>query len=60
MDAIGDLTLLGMGYMGHYESFAGSHDLNHKLTLEILKDPQNYAITDLQNVKDTTFAKAFA
>ena len=60
LDAIGDLSLLGMGYMGHYESFAGSHDLNHKLTLEILKDPQNYAITDLQNVKDTTFAKAFA
>ena len=60
LDAIGDLSLLGMSYLGHYESFAGSHDLNHKLTLEILKDPQNYTITDLQNVKDTTFAKAFA
>ncbi len=60
LDAIGDLTLLGMGYLGHYQSFAGSHDLNHKLTLKILSDPENYTIADLQNIKDSTFAKAFA
>jgi len=60
LDAIGDLALLEMGYLGHYESHAGSHDLNHKLTLEILKDPANYIITDLQDVRDRTFSKAYA
>ncbi len=60
LDAIGDLSLLGMGFMGHYEAFAGSHALNHKLTLAILNDPQNYTIADLQNVKDSTFQGAFA
>ena len=60
LDAIGDLSLLGMNYLGHYQSHAGSHDLNHKLTLKILSDPSNYTITDLQNVKDITFTKAFS
>ncbi len=60
LDAIGDLSLLQMNYLGRYESHAGSHDLNHKLTLEILKDPANYMITDLQEIKDSTFSKAYA
>ncbi len=60
LDAIGDLTLLEMPYLGHYEAHAGSHDLNHKLTLEILKDPANYLITDMQSIKDRTLAKAYA
>ncbi len=60
LDAIGDLTLLGMGYLGHYESFAGSHDLNHKLTKKIFEEKENYTISELTNVKDATFAKAFS
>jgi UDP-3-O-[3-hydroxymyristoyl] N-acetylglucosamine deacetylase len=44
LDAIGDLCLLGMPMLGNYDSFAGSHKLNHLLTKEILKDPQNYEI----------------
>ena len=44
LDAIGDLTLLGMPFVGKYESFAGSHHLNHKLTLAILNDESNYEI----------------
>lgn len=60
LDAIGDLALLEMPYLGHYEAHAGSHALNHKLTLEILKNPENYLITDLEEVKDSTFAKAYA
>jgi len=60
LDAIGDLALLEMNYLGHYESHAGSHNLNHKLTLEILKDPQNYIITDLEDIRDRTFSKAYA
>jgi UDP-3-O-[3-hydroxymyristoyl] N-acetylglucosamine deacetylase len=60
LDAIGDLSLLGMEYLGHYNSHAGSHDLNHKLTMAILKDPANYMISDLESIKDRTFAKAYA
>jgi UDP-3-O-[3-hydroxymyristoyl] N-acetylglucosamine deacetylase len=60
LDVIGDLSLLGMGYLGHYISFAGSHELNHELTKAILKDPKNYTITDLENVQDITFQKAYA
>ncbi len=60
LDAIGDLSLLGMGFMGHYSSHAGSHDLNHKLTLKILSDEKNYTISDLENVKDDTYKKVFA
>jgi len=60
LDAIGDLSLLGITYLGHYQSHAGSHDLNHKLTKKILSDKENYIITELQNVKDMTFKKAFA
>jgi UDP-3-O-[3-hydroxymyristoyl] N-acetylglucosamine deacetylase len=44
LDAIGDLCLLGMPMLGNYDSFAGSHKLNHMLTKEILKDPQNYEV----------------
>ncbi|MDR2789372.1 MAG: UDP-3-O-acyl-N-acetylglucosamine deacetylase [Campylobacteraceae bacterium] len=44
LDAIGDLCLLGMPMLGSYDSFAGSHKLNHLLTKEILKDPQNYEV----------------
>jgi UDP-3-O-[3-hydroxymyristoyl] N-acetylglucosamine deacetylase len=46
LDAIGDLALLGAPILGSYESFAGSHNLNHILTKEILKDPKNYEIKD--------------
>lgn len=33
--------------MGDYASYAGSHNLNHELTKEILKDPSNYEIRTL-------------
>ncbi len=36
LDAIGDLSLLGMPVMGEYRAFAGSHHLNHLLTKELL------------------------
>ena len=35
LDAIGDLAILGHNVIGKYESFAGSHNLNHKLTKAI-------------------------
>ncbi len=60
LDAIGDLALLGMPYLGKYESFAGSHNLNHLLTKEILSDKENYIIKDISSIKDDTFSKAYA
>ena len=60
LDAIGDLALLGMPYLGKYESYAGSHHLNHLLTKEILKDTENYIIKDISSIEDITFSKAYA
>jgi UDP-3-O-[3-hydroxymyristoyl] N-acetylglucosamine deacetylase len=58
LDAIGDLCLLGMPMLGNYDSFAGSHKLNHLLTKEILKDPQNYEVKTLES--SLSYVKAFA
>jgi len=60
LDAIGDLALLGMPFLGNYESFAGSHHLNHLLTKEILKSKDNYLIKELEGNTDSSFVKAYA
>jgi UDP-3-O-[3-hydroxymyristoyl] N-acetylglucosamine deacetylase len=60
LDAIGDMSLIGMNFIGNYEAFAGSHDLNHKLTLELLKDPANYEIIELVTAESKELAKAYA
>ncbi len=62
LDAIGDLSLLGAPILGNYDSFAGSHNLNHKLTKEILKDPKNYEIKELSKdaIKEIELEKVFA
>ncbi len=60
LDAIGDMALLGMNFIGNYEAFAGSHDLNHKLTLALLEDPENYEVVELSGVEEKEMAKAYA
>lgn len=60
LDAIGDLSLLGSAMAGRYESFAGSHYLNHLLTKEILKDKDNYEIKSVEEVYEAEFSKVFA
>lgn len=60
LDAIGDMSLIGMNFIGNYEAFAGSHDLNHKLTLELLKNPENYEIIELVGEKTAELEKAYA
>ena len=60
LDAIGDLSLLGATIIGNYESFAGSHNLNHNLTKEILRDPKNYEVKALSKEKIKEFEKVFA
>jgi len=60
LDAIGDMSLLGLNFIGNYEAFAGSHDLNHKLTLALLKDPANYEIVELSGAQEKELALAYA
>jgi len=60
LDAIGDMSLLGVNFVGEYEAFAGSHDLNHKLTLALLRDAANYEIVELASVEAKAMAKAYA
>lgn len=60
LDAIGDLSLMGMPILGDYTSFAGSHKLNHELTLAILADSKNYEVIELNRSALKEYAKAFA
>lgn len=60
LDAIGDMSLIGMNFIGNYEAMAGSHDLNHKLTLELLKSPENYEVIELVGEKTKELEKAYA
>ncbi len=46
LDAVGDMVFLGAPFIGTYKSFAGSHKLNHLLTVEILKDSSAYEIVE--------------
>lgn len=60
LDAIGDMSLIGVNFIGNYEALAGSHYLNHMLTLELLKDPANYEIVDIVGAKEKEYIKAYA
>ena len=60
LDAIGDMSLIGMNFIGNYEAMAGSHDLNHKLTLELLKDAENFEVIELVGEKAQELEKAYA
>lgn len=60
LDAIGDMSLIGMNFIGNYEALAGSHDLNHKLTMELLKDAENFEVVELVGAKTAELEKAYA
>ena len=60
LDAIGDMSLLGMNFLGTYEAFAGSHALNHALTKALLSDPESYEIVEVSEAKDMEFEKVYA
>lgn len=60
LDAIGDLSLLGAPLLGDYTAFAGSHDLNHKLTLALMADEKNYEIATLNGELLKEYQKVFA
>ncbi|MDQ7085403.1 MAG: UDP-3-O-acyl-N-acetylglucosamine deacetylase [Sulfurovum sp.] len=60
LDAMGDMMVSGYNILGKYESFAGSHDLNYKLTKALLADSKNYDIVAVESLQSRSFAKAFA
>lgn len=60
LDAVGDLSLLGTPLLGDYTAFAGSHDLNHKLTLALMADEKNYEIATLSGELLKEYQKVFA
>jgi len=60
LDAIGDMSLIGYSFLGSYEAFAGSHHLNHLLTTELLKDPQNYEIIEVAGATAKQTQKVYA
>ncbi len=60
LDAMGDLSLLGMQFLGSYSSFAGSHYLNNLLTKELLKDENNYEIKSFEEIKERSLAKVYS
>jgi UDP-3-O-[3-hydroxymyristoyl] N-acetylglucosamine deacetylase len=60
LDAIGDMSLIGMNFLGNYEAMAGSHDLNHKLTLKLLENAENYEVVELAGEKTKELEKAYA
>lgn len=60
LDAMGDMMVTGHNILGAYSSFAGSHKLNHKLTLALLSNKANYEIVSLSKSQSREFSKSFA
>ena len=60
LDAIGDLSLLGYRVFGDYISYAGSHNLNHLLTKEVLKNKDCYELVSLEKGVEKAYEKVFA
>jgi len=60
LDAMGDMMVTGHNILAKYESFAGSHDLNYKLTSKLLSDSKNYDLVAVEALQSRDFAKSFA
>ena len=60
LDAMGDMMVTGHNILGAYASFAGSHKLNHELTVALLADRANYEMVSLSKFQSREFAKSFA
>ena len=57
---MGDMMVSGHNILGHYESFAGSHNLNYQLTSKLLSDSRNYELVAVKSLQSRAFAKSFA
>jgi len=60
LDAMGDMMVSGYNILGAYESFAGSHNLNYRLTSKLLSDSANYEFVAVETLESRAFEKSFA
>lgn len=60
LDAIGDLNVFGARILGDYTAVAGSHGLNHQLTLALLADESNYELVSVTAQNQSELVRAFA
>jgi len=60
LDAMGDMMVMGHNILGAYSSFAGSHKLNHELTVKVLADASSYEIVAIEKSRSRAFEKSFA
>ena len=60
LDAMGDMMVSGHNILGAYQSFAGSHNLNYRLTTKLLSNSLNYEMVAVQELQSRAFAKSFA
>lgn len=49
LDAVGDMYLLGAPIIGWYQGYKSGHDLNNRLCLEVLRQPQSWEWTSLDS-----------
>lgn len=54
LDAIGDISLLGMPVIGHLAAYRAGHGLNHKLASEVLANPRSWKVVE---AKEKDFEK---
>jgi UDP-3-O-[3-hydroxymyristoyl] N-acetylglucosamine deacetylase len=54
LDAIGDLSLLGMPIIGHFIAYKSGHKLNNRLLQEILAHEENWCIVHHYPKEDHT------
>ena len=57
---MGDMMVTGHNILGKYESFAGSHHLNHLLTVKLLESNENYEMVAVKDLQSRAFEKSFA
>jgi UDP-3-O-[3-hydroxymyristoyl] N-acetylglucosamine deacetylase len=56
LDAIGDLSLLGMPIIGHFIAYKSGHRLNNQLLQEVLARPQSWSLVHQYPRQDQTNA----
>ena len=60
LDSIGDLYLLGMPILGHLVARKSGHDLNTRLSREVLLRPERWHVTELAKSGERAVEPAFA
>ena len=49
LDAIGDISILGMPVIGHLKLHRPGHSLNHDLTKEVMASPESWKVVELND-----------